>query len=119
MSHWFLDALVHAPELRVAGESSMRLGLGLLEHLTIALLAETAIVLAGLHLLIPNSGLARLKAALLTASSLLLLGCTIAGMTIAPPPPSATAMAWGSLLRLIVVCALVLWVGRQPGRARA
>ena len=72
MSHWFLDALVHRPELPVAGTSSAKIGLGLWGHLPIA-----------------------------------------------PPPPSARAMAWSSLLTLGAVCALVLWLGRQPGKARA
>ena len=119
MSHWFLDTLVHAPELPVAGASSMKIGPGLWRHLSFALLAESAIVLVGLYLFIPKSGLSRLKAALLTTLALLLLGFTVAGVTIAPPPPSAPAMAWSSLVTLIAVCALVLWLGRPTRRARA
>ena len=48
-----------------------------------------------------------------------LLGFTVAGMTITPPPPSARAMAWSSLLTLSAVCALVLWLNRPPGKVRA
>jgi hypothetical protein len=37
---------------------------------------------------------------------------TALGMTLAPAPPSAAAMAASSLATLIVVCALVYWLGR-------
>ena len=117
MSHWLLDALVHAPELPVAGPHSMKLGLGLWTHLPLALLVEAGLAVVGLCLFIPNSGLSRLKATLLTVLTLLLVGFTAAGMTVAPPPPSASIMAWSSLITLIAVCALFWWLGRLPGRA--
>ena len=114
MSHWLLDALVHVAELPLAGPGSARVGLGLWRHMPAALGVEAAIVVAGLCLFIPGSGLPRGRAIVLTALCLLLLGLTIAGMTIAPPPPSALAMAASSLLTLVVVCALCLWLGRGP-----
>jgi hypothetical protein len=43
-----------------------------------------------------------------------LLAFTVAGMTVAPPPPSVQAMAGASLATLSVVCALTCWLG---GRA--
>jgi hypothetical protein len=38
-------------------------------------------------------------------------GQTIAGMTVAPAPPSPQAMAASSLVTLLVVCALAGWLG--------
>lgn len=114
MSHWLLDALVHVAELPLAGPGSARVGLGLWRHMPAALGVEAAIVVAGLRLCIPGSGLPRGRAIALTALCLLLLGFTIAGMTVAPPPPSALAMAASSLLTLVVVCGLGLWLGRVP-----
>jgi hypothetical protein len=46
------------------------------------------------------------------ALSLLILAFTILGMTLAPAPPSAIAMAASSLATPIVVCALYCWLGR-------
>jgi hypothetical protein len=43
-----------------------------------------------------------------------LLAFTVAGMTVAPPPPSVQAMAGASLATLSVVRALTCWLG---GRA--
>lgn len=112
-SHWFLDALVHRPELPLAGASSGLVGFGLWQSMPVALAAEAAIVVAGLWLFVSGSGLARSRIVALAALILLVLVFTVLGMTVAPAPPSATAMATSSLATLVVVCALCLWLGRR------
>ena len=47
-SHWLLDALVHVPELPLAGASSMKVGLGLWQSMPVALVAEALILVVGL-----------------------------------------------------------------------
>jgi hypothetical protein len=46
--------------------------------------------------------------------SLVTLVFTIVGMTIAPPPPSVTAMAASSVVTVLVVSSLAGWLGRLP-----
>ena len=46
------------------------------------------------------------------------LGFTIAGMTVAPPPPSVAAMAGSSLATIIVVCAIACWLGKVHDERR-
>lgn len=111
-SHWLLDALVHQPELPLVGAASAKVGLALWQSMPVALAVETAILVVGLLVFIPGSRLTRGKALALTALTLLILGFTVAGMTIAPAPPSAFAMASSSLATLVVVCALACWLGR-------
>jgi len=118
-SHWLLDALVHAPELPLAGADSTKVGLGLWQDMPVALVTEAGIVVAGLGLFVSGTRLSRARAASLVALSLLLLAFTVAGMTIAPPPPSARAMAGSSLVTLVAVCALACWLGRLPDRERS
>jgi hypothetical protein len=118
-SHWLLDALVHQPELPLTGASSPNIGLGLWRHMPIALAAETVIVAIGLLLFVPGRGLSRGKSLAVTAMTVLLLALTAAGMTIAPPPPSAQAMAASSLVALAIVCALTCWLGKRPRAAPA
>jgi len=118
-SHWFLDALVHAPELPLVGMDSPKVGLGLWRNMPAAMVAEAVIVAVGLALFLPGSGLSRGKAVALAILTLALLAFTVAGMTIAPPPPSATAMAASSLATLIVICALACWLGKVPRGRRA
>lgn len=112
-SHWLLDALVHAPELPLAGDSSMKLGLGLWQNMPLALGVEAAITVAGLYLFVTGSGLPRARNVALAVLTLLILSFTIAGMTVAPPPPSVHAMALSSLATIAVACALFAWLGRR------
>jgi hypothetical protein len=111
-SHWLLDALVHRPEMPLAGDTSVKVGLALWGSMPVALVVEAAIVALGLFVYLPGSGLARGKLISLAALSLVILAFTAVGMTVAPPPPSAVAMAGSSLLTLVVVCGLFAWLGR-------
>lgn len=113
-SHWLLDALVHVPELPLVGEGSAKVGLALWQNMPVALTAEAVMVVAGLCLFLPGSSLSRAKRLSLTALSLLILGFTVVGMTVAPPPPSVLAMAGSSLVTLLVICVLTCWLGRLP-----
>jgi len=113
-SHWLLDALVHVPELPVAGADSMKVGLGLWTSMPVALIAEAIIAVAGLSLFLSGAGLSRAKKLGLAVLCLVVLASTVVGMTVAPPPPSVNAMAATSLLTIAVVCALAGWLGRRP-----
>jgi hypothetical protein len=115
-SHWLLDALVHRPELPIAGPGSGRIGLGLWEHMPMALAVEAALAVVGLALYIPHSGLPRGRRIGLVALTLVVGVFTVVGMTVAPAPPSAQAMAASSCITLVVVCGLVFWLAKQPRR---
>ena len=117
-SHWLLDALVHRPELPLAGAGSARVGAGLWDHLALALGVEAALVIAGLGLYLRGAALSRGRSVALGASALVLLLFTVLGMTIAPAPPSPRAMAIGSLATLAATCAWFAWLARAPRGAR-
>ena len=112
-SHWPLDALVHAPELPIAGEGSTKVGLGVWQSMPIALTVEALIALAGLWLFVAGAHLARGRKLWLGVLTLVTLGFTIAGMTVAPAPPSVATMASSSLLTIVAVCALAGWLGKR------
>jgi hypothetical protein len=112
-SHWLLDWLVHVPEMPLAGAGSAKLGLGLWRNMPLALLVEALVVLAGLWLFLPGAGLSRRRKIGLALLSLFVLVFTVLGMTIAPAPPSAMAMAASSALSILLVCALGCWLGRE------
>jgi len=118
-SHWLLDALVHRPELPLVGAASAKVGLGLWNRMPAALAIEATIVVVGLLLFMPGSRLSRGKALALASLTIAMLAFTIAGMTVAPAPPSALAMAGSSSVTLAVVCALAFWLGRVPRGVRA
>jgi hypothetical protein len=60
-SHWVLDALVHQPELPLAGVGSSKVGFGLWQNMPVALVIESSLVLIGLFLFVRNSNLSRGK----------------------------------------------------------
>jgi hypothetical protein len=109
-SHWVLDALVHVRELPLLGAASTKVGLGLWQNLPLGLALEAIIVVLGLAVFVSGAPLRRGRKVALAALCTVLLAFTIVGMTLAPPPPSATAMAGSSLVTLLVVCALVTWI---------
>jgi len=113
-SHWLLDALVHRPELPLAGAASRAVGLGLWNHMSAALTLEAAIVAIGLYLFVSGTQIARARSIALAVLSVVVMAFTAVGMTLAPAPPSAAAMAGSSLATLAVVCGLACWLGRLP-----
>ncbi len=112
LSHWLLDALVHAPELPLVGEGSRKVGWGLWNNMPAALAVEAVLTLAGLWLFVAASGIARGRKIALIALTCVTLVFTIIGMTVAPPPPSVVAMASSSLVTIVLVCALVGWFAK-------
>jgi hypothetical protein len=78
----------------------------------VALVIETAIVVLGLFAFVRGSKLARGRAIGLVALNLGILALTAVGMTVAPAPPSALAMAGSSLLTLAVICGALAWLGK-------
>ena len=119
LSHWLLDALVHRPELPVAGTASHQVGLGLWNNMPVALMIEAALVIVGMLLFFPGCGLSRSKKFSLAVLSLFVLAFTVVGMTVAPPPPSAAAMAGSSLGAIVLVCGLIGWLGSSASERQA
>lgn len=116
-SHWLLDVLVHAPEMPITGADSTRIGLGLWRDIPVALGVEAVFVAGGLYLYLHGARLSRARKVSIAALTLLILAFTIAGMTVAPPPPSVTAMAISSCITLGVVFALFVWLGAPAADA--
>ena len=116
-SHWALDAIVHVAELPVAGAESTRVGLGLWEHMPMALGLESLLLIAGAALYVTRAGLGRGRTVGIAAVAGVTLVMTIAGMTVAPPPPSVPAMAASSVVTLGIVCVLIYVLARPPTHA--
>ena len=113
-SHWLLDDLVHAAGLPLAGAGSSKVGLGLWRNMPVALAIEGLILVTGLGLFLSRSGLPLARKLWLALLALVTLVFTVVGMTVAPPPPSVTAMAASSVVTVLVVSGLAGWIGREP-----
>ncbi|MFN8178286.1 MAG: hypothetical protein U0167_10165 [bacterium] len=116
LSHWFLDALVHVPELPLLGDASTKVGLGLWNHPALALPLEIVITLLGLVLFLSGAHLPRSRAVGLGALVLAVGALTVGGMTVAPAPPDVRRQAVAAGMSILVVSIAAGWLGRASSR---
>jgi len=106
ISHWFLDLIVHRPDLPIIPGDSTLLGFGLWNYPFLTALIEGVIFIAGvfLYLKATSSKNNHGKYGLIV---LIALFITIqVGNMLGPPPPSIDAIAWvGQLQWLFVILA--------------
>jgi membrane-bound metal-dependent hydrolase YbcI (DUF457 family) len=114
VSHWFLDALVHRPDLPLTPMGEARVGLGLWNSLPATLILEVPIFLGGCWLYMratrARDATGRWGFVGLVAFLALVYTMNLAG----EPPPSVVAIAWvGHAQWLLVLWAY--WVDRHRG----
>ena len=97
VSHWFLDALVHRPDLPVLSGSSLLIGLGLWNSAAGTVLVEGGIFTAGVWLYAsrtgPRDAVGRYGFWILVGFLVLVYAANLLG----PPPPSVDAVAYAGL----------------------
>jgi hypothetical protein len=112
-SHWFLDVIVHRPDLPLTGPESPKVGLGLWDSLPGTIAVELLILAVGLALYLtisvkrhrPRRG----RVAVLTA---VLLGLAAASY-FGPVPENMTVVAIGALVAYLGLTGLAAWVDRR------
>ena len=113
LSHWFLDALVHRPDLPLAPGSDVKIGLGLWNSVPGTLAVELALFAIGVGLYLGGSrALDRIGRWGLWAIVVLLLAA-YTGAAFGPPPPGMQAVAWAGILGGVITAALGYWVDRH------
>jgi hypothetical protein len=111
VSHWFLDLLVHVPDLTLAGDPP-KLGLGLWNHPAIEMPLEIGL-LVGSALIYARTTRAVAKPWVLPALILFLFAVQAINW-FGPPPVAVDAALWGVALFVFVVAALFAsWVARN------
>lgn len=112
-SHWFLDLIVHRPDLPLAPGLDLRVGLGLWNSLAGTLIVEGGLFAAGLWLYLSGTrardhigswGLWGLAALLLASYFAALFG---------PPPPSVHAIVIADILGTVLSFVWAYWVDRH------
>jgi len=113
-SHYFLDFIVHIPELTIAGDNSAVVGLGLWNHIYIALLVEVIIFLAGLIIYIWKTKAISLsgKYGIYIFSALLIVAAFIS-QVLSPKPESGNEVAGAALLSVVLVILTAYWLDRK------
>lgn len=113
LSHWFLDLIVHRPDLPLVPGSNARWGLGVWNSIPATLALEGALFAAAVlfylrrtHALdrIGKWGLVGLVA---------FLGAAYLGAAFGPPPPAVEAIAWAGLIGGGLTAVLGYWIDRH------
>ncbi len=112
ISHWFLDALVHRPDLPLAPVSAAKAGLGLWNSLAATLAAEALVFGAGVFIYLRSTVASDRVGQYGTAALVLLLVLIYAANIAGPPPPNVTAIAWGGQAQWLLVL-FGYWIDRH------
>ncbi len=103
ISHWFLDLIMHRPDLPVLPGNPARLGLGLWNYPILTLGIELITFSSGVYLYtsVTSSKNRFGKFGLISMVSLLIL--IQIGNMFGPPPPNVNAIAWAGQLQWLFV----------------
>jgi hypothetical protein len=109
VSHWFLDAIVHRPDLPLTLGGDARVGLGLWNSIPATLAVELAMFAVGVWLYVGATRARDRIGSVGFAAFALFVLVIYAGAAFGPPPPSAAAIAWSDMGQWLVV-ALAAWI---------
>lgn len=117
-SHFWLDAIVHVPDLTIAGEGTPALGLGLWRSLGATIAAELLVLVTGIAVYVAwRSRRHPVHPGRLTGFVVVLLGIYLANL-FGPPPTNVTAIAVVVIVGLPLLAAFAAWVDRAAPAAR-
>jgi hypothetical protein len=112
-SHWVLDLVAHTPDLPLAGDGSLKLGLGLWNHALATFLLEALLLVGGLVLYLratsPVTPGGRYAMALFVSVLIVLNVANIWG----PPPEGRMALAVTALGAYLGFAAIAHWLDRK------
>ena len=110
LSHWFLDLLVHRPDLPLAPGSDVKLGFGLWNSVGGTLVVELAMFAIGVGIYMNGTRAADRIGRYGTWALVVFLLVAYAGAAFGPPPPNVAAIAWAGILGGLITAALGYWV---------
>jgi hypothetical protein len=112
VSHWVLDVVTHRPDLPLWPPDGPVVGLGLWDSLPATVTLEVGLLVFGLwfyrRATEPTDAIGRHALTAFAVTLLLVYGINVA----APPPPGATAVAWGAQAQWLLV-AWAVWIDRH------
>lgn len=116
VSHWFLDFLMHRPDLPISLTGSTRVGLGLWNHPVIGVPLELALFGAGIWFYVRHTRPVNRQGSLGLSGLILVLLLTYGAIHFGPPLPSATSVAWSGQIALWLFVLWAFWIDRQRER---
>ena len=111
LSHWFLDLVVHRPDLPLVPGGGPKLGLGIWNHVPLTLAVEVGLLLAGTLVYLRVARPRGARGLLALGSFLVFLLVVYASVVAGPPPPNSLAVAI-SALALWILVPWAAWIDR-------
>jgi hypothetical protein len=111
--HWFLDALVHRPDLPLLPGVNTKVGLGLWDSVPATLIVEGAIFLAGVLVYVSVTSARNRVGKFGFRSFVAVLGAIYTANVFGPPPPSIPAIIVAGLAGAVVLIAWAAWFDSQ------
>ncbi|MEZ4703364.1 MAG: hypothetical protein R2834_23745 [Rhodothermales bacterium] len=115
-SHWFLDLIVHTPDLPLLFDDGPKVGFGLWNYPAITFVLESVLLVIGLSMYmrathartrIGQYGMPALVVALVVINAINLFG--------APPDETIRALAASALMLYFAIATLAFWLDRHRG----
>lgn len=114
LSHYLFDFIVHTPDLTIAGDNSAVIGLGLWNHMYLAMSVEIIIFLTGLIIyIVSTKGISLTGKYGIYIIALLLISAAFVSQLLFPSPESGNEVAGSALLALILVILTAYWLDRK------
>jgi len=113
LSHWFLDLLVHRPDLPLAPGSDVKVGFGLWNSVAGTLIIEFALFALGVGLYLGGNRARDRQGEYALWALVIFLALAYASASFGPPPPSVSVMAWVTLLGGAITVAWAYWLDRH------
>ena len=112
LSHWPLDAVVHGPDLPLAGSASTRIGLGLWRSVPLTIAVELVIVAIGVALYVTRHSRKHPVRPVRLAITLAVLLAVYLASFLGTPPADIRLIAVGAMALGLVMAALGWWTDR-------
>jgi hypothetical protein len=113
LSHWFLDLVVHRPDLPLVPGGEHKLGLGLWNSVAGTLVLEMLLFIAALAFYLRNSSATDRAGRWGLWLLVVFLLVSYFGAAFGPPPPSVEAIAWVGIAGGVVFGAWGYWLDRH------
>ncbi|MEJ5964153.1 metal-dependent hydrolase [Pedobacter immunditicola] len=115
ISHWFLDLLMHRPDLPLVPGSAVKVGLGLWNSIPGTLILELTLFFTGIYLYLTTTKALNKAGNYAFWSLIIFLFIIYISNIFGPPPPSVPALAWvGESQWLIIIWAYWADKNRSP-----
>jgi hypothetical protein len=113
LSHWFLDLIMHRPDLPLLPGGGQRFGLGLWNSIAGTLLLEVVLFAAALAYYLTRSKAADKAGSWGLWLLVAFLLVSYFGAAFGPPPPSVEAIAWAGIAGGVLFGAWGYWLDRH------